>query len=975
MLNNDAQLINRSLDGDDTAFAELVKKYHKQVHALVWRKIGDFHFAEEITQDTFLKAYKKLDTLKKPQRFASWLYVIATNRCRSWMQKKNSRRKLLKDNVDIKNIELSYSEFVLQENERITTETQRDVVKKLLAKLQESERTVMTLHYFGEMSCSEIGAFMGVSANTIKSRLRRAQQRLQKEELIIREALDNFQISPNLTDNIMHEISRTKPAAPSGSKPLVPWTVAVSTLAVVLLMLSFGNSKHLNRIQKPFSYDATAEMTVDIVDAPIVANLDSTPGVRTQIGKINALDKHNNPDLQPNDAPAANAEPQTDEKVEDYTKWELPKEAKARLGKGGINVLQFSPDGMLLAVGSNIGIWLYDVKTGKEVNLFPGRCLSLSFSPDGRFLANGGGRFGSHGKLGGKELQLWEVATGKKVLATDDLSSASVLRFSEKGKVLTSVDIWGNTIRKLEIETGKKTLINLEERLEKRISLPEPYALTHDKMAVGGKRSKIELWDITTGKKLSTFDEIGENNHVIALTFSPDGTHLASFSKNTNENTNTTVRLWDTTSNDKPKLLRYIFKKQSGLSNVLTFSPDGKMLASGSTDKKVRLWDTTTGRLIGSLSGHINGIAALTFSPDGTTLVSASTDGEVLFWNTQTRDRLPTRITGHTNRIKAVAFLKDNTTLASVAFNGIITFWDLNTAQITEFQSIGHQDLLTTSAFSPDGTILASTGGKGYIHFEAGMGHPFSEILSDKSLRLTDVRTGRELTNLKIGIFSFEIAFSPQRKVVAFTNDNFIRVWNTETDTFIDIPQSDELNFDQDGNLVPPVAVVPQIIEIINALTFSPDGKKLVSGTSGGKVKMWDAESGVALTSFTVQNPIREQVRTLSFSSNGVLLVVGSIDRIYVLGSSNLTLLREIDGGAESLVFAPDSTVLVSGQGNGAIQLWDIETGIKLTTLDGHSKSVESLVFSPDGKTLVSMGQDGTILVWDWNEVLKGSNQ
>ena len=76
------------------------------------------------------------------------------------------------------------------------SETQRDVVKKLLAKLGESERTVVTLHYFGEMSCSEIGAFLGVSTNTVKSRLRRAQQRLQKEETMIREALDNFQISP-----------------------------------------------------------------------------------------------------------------------------------------------------------------------------------------------------------------------------------------------------------------------------------------------------------------------------------------------------------------------------------------------------------------------------------------------------------------------------------------------------------------------------------------------------------------------------------------------------------------------------------------------------------------------------------------------------------------------------------------------------------------------------------------------------------
>ncbi len=975
MKNSDVALIQRVLAGDDDAFSVLVRKYQKQVHALAWRKIGDFHIAEEITQDTFLQAYKRLTTLKEPQRFVGWLYVIASNRCSSWLRKKRLQTQPL-EQTDKEQLEKeAYSEFVVEENERVSGQAQRDIVKKLLAKLQESERTIMTLHYFGEMSCTEIGAFLGVSVNTIKSRLRRAQQRLQKEETMIREALDNFKITPNLTENIMREISRTKPAAPSGGKPLMPWAVAASTLAVVLIMLGFGNSKYSARFQQPYSLDATAEMTVDIVDTPIVANLESKPDVQTQIENVNALDKQNNPDLHPNDTSAAVAEAQTDEIAEDWTKWELPKAAKARLGKGGINTMQFSPSGTQLAVGSNIGVWLYDVKTGKEVSMFPGRCQSLSFSPDGRFLANGGRRFfGTVGKFSGKELQLWEVAAGRKVPLTDDLSSASVLRFSENGKMLTSVDVWGNIIRKLDVETGESTVQNFENRSEKRITLPEPYALTHDKFAIGGKRSKIELWDVTTGKMLPIFDEIGENKHIIALAFSPDGTRLASVSKNTNGSIKTTLRLWDTTSNDKPIILRNILRKQTGWTNVLAFSPDGKMLASGSTDKEVRLWDTATGRLLGRLTGHINGIAALTVSPDGTTLASASTDGEVLFWNTETRDRLPTRITGHTERIKAVAFLKDNTTLASVAFNGIITFWDLKTSQISEFQTIGHRDLLKTGAFSPDGTKLASIGGEGNVLFEGGFGHPFSELISDSSLRLTDVRTGRELTNLETGVFALEIAFSPQGRAVAFSSYNIIRVWNTETESFLNMPLSAEQNFDEDGNLVlPPGGDLPPTSEIISALVFSPDGRKLVSGTYGGQVKMWDVESGVALTSFTVQNPRREQIETLSFSSNGVLLAAGSTDRIYVIGSRKLTLLREIDASAATLVFAPDSTVLVSGLRIGTIELWDIETGIKLTTLDGHSKPVETLAFSPDGKTLVSTGQDGTILVWDWDEALKGS--
>ena len=214
MKNNDAQLIQRVLKGDDTAFSVLVKKYQKPVHALVWRKIGDFHIAEDITQDTFLKAYQKLSTLKEPQRFASWLYVIATNYCKMWIRKKRLSTQSLEDISSMELERATYSGYIIAENEQITAEAQREVVKKLLAKLQESERTVITLHYLGGMTYKEISEFLGVSVETIKTRVYRARQRLKKEEPMIRETLENFQITPSLTDNIMREISRLKPVTP-----------------------------------------------------------------------------------------------------------------------------------------------------------------------------------------------------------------------------------------------------------------------------------------------------------------------------------------------------------------------------------------------------------------------------------------------------------------------------------------------------------------------------------------------------------------------------------------------------------------------------------------------------------------------------------------------------------------------------------------------------------------------------------------
>ena len=457
MKHDDADLIQRVLAGDDTAFSALVRKYQKPVHALAWRKIGDFHIAEDITQDTFLKAYQRLSTLKKPQRFASWLYVIAANYCKMWLRKKRLSTQSLEDTNSAELERATYSGYVIAENERTTAEAQREVVKKLLAKLQESERTVITLHYLGGMTYEEISEFLGVSVGTIKTRVYRARQRLKKEEPMIREALENFQIAPSLTDNIMREISRTKPVAPSGSKPLAPWgTIGVSTLAVILFMLGVGN-QHLARFQKPYSFDAAAEMTVELIEAPVVLNLESKPDVRTQLGNANGLGKGNASHRQPDNVSASVAEAQSDEIDKDYSQWELPKEAKARLGKGGINVIQFSPDGTQLAVGSNIGVWLYDVETGEEKSLFKGACRSLTFSPDGRFLANGGGYSDV------PKVELWEIATGREVLLADAYDTASVLRFSSDGKMLVSVSGSGDAIISLDVESGKATARAFQE--------------------------------------------------------------------------------------------------------------------------------------------------------------------------------------------------------------------------------------------------------------------------------------------------------------------------------------------------------------------------------------------------------------------------------------------------------------------------------------------------------------------------------
>ena len=292
MLEDDVQLIGKTLLGDDTAFAALVEKYQKSVHGLIWRKIGDFHHAEEVTQDTFLQAYRKLGTLKDPKSFAGWLYVIAARLSLNWMQRSKPKNPMqsVEDTSIVEIEEFDYIDHTMNQREAEAEEHRSEVVKKLLERLPESERTVVTLHFLSEMTTKEIGNFLGVSVNTIKSRLRRGRERLQQAESWVREVLGGVQLPADLTERIMRQVAEINPIAPRVGKPMVPW-MALGTAAVfVLLMLGLGN-QFLARFQRPYSFEARSEPTIEIVEAPIVIDILSKPTLRKQFGRSPAPGK------------------------------------------------------------------------------------------------------------------------------------------------------------------------------------------------------------------------------------------------------------------------------------------------------------------------------------------------------------------------------------------------------------------------------------------------------------------------------------------------------------------------------------------------------------------------------------------------------------------------------------------------------------------------------------------------------------
>ena len=211
MKNDDAKWIKRILAGDEDAFTALVKKYEKQIHAFIWRKVKDYHIAEEITQDTFLKVYEKLGTLRDPDRFSGWLYMIATRCSLTWLGEKRIPMQSLEAMSQAEIEALFYAQYMAEQTEKLATEQQREVVEYLLQKLPERERTAVVLHYLSEMTCEEIGDFLEVSPNTVKSQLHRARERLKTEEPVVRESLGNFQGSDDLIEDIVQWTQTDEP--------------------------------------------------------------------------------------------------------------------------------------------------------------------------------------------------------------------------------------------------------------------------------------------------------------------------------------------------------------------------------------------------------------------------------------------------------------------------------------------------------------------------------------------------------------------------------------------------------------------------------------------------------------------------------------------------------------------------------------------------------------------------------------------
>ena len=418
-------------------------KYKGSVHALAYRKLGDFHTAEEITQYTFLKAYQKLSTLKDPGRFPGWLYVIAARCCISWFRQ---------NRVQTESLDSVKGEMNTQSWTKYTDARLREEVRNALESLPESERTVLTLYYMAGMTSEEIGRFIGTSCGAIRDRLYRARIRLKEELTMIEQTLGGFQLPLTLTQEIMRRIPNgSLNTAPTTGKPLVPWIVATS-LAVVTLLIGLG-VRQTATFQLPYSFDAPESATmVEIVDAPIIEMPLSKLSQINQVGGVNG-EKSGDGNRENDSVQGTAADSQNDIAL-DKIGWT---QTNGPYG-GTITALHATPEGTLFAGTQEVGIfrstddgdtWL-SASEGLRVspdNILP-NILVLTQEGNTLYAGTNGGLFSSiSGGESWQQLTSFQDKFGISGVAIIDdtlyigrFTQESVFSSNDNGKTWTQID-------------------------------------------------------------------------------------------------------------------------------------------------------------------------------------------------------------------------------------------------------------------------------------------------------------------------------------------------------------------------------------------------------------------------------------------------------------------------------------------------------------------------------------------------------
>jgi WD40 repeat protein len=591
----------------------------------------------------------------------------------------------------------------------------------------------------------------------------------------------------------------------------------------------------------------------------------------------------------------------------------------ARWGRGTINDTLWSPDGKSIAVASSTGIYLYDAASLVESKQIAAGIDSyaITFSPDGKVLAAGTPDF---------KIKLWDVASGSEIRELDGHANfITRLKFSPNGDILASmayeqpIKLWdvstGQEMHSMDIGSGARSF---------------DFSSNGSILAITGSGVEIVLCDVSSGTELRRLwrqSNGGAEDGAASVTFSPDGKYLA-----TGYDLGL-ITLWDTNSWEELRT----FTASANSIYLLAFSPDGAFLASNSYDEPIKLWDVNSD-LVRLTLGEKLTMGNKPFSLEGKIIgFNGSTGDTITIWDSAKGNELGT-IKWESGSGISAAVSPDGNTLAVGSYSGNISLLDIKNGRT--IRTLGrHTDEVDSLAYSPDGSILASG--------------------SYRSTKLWDVASGNELSSMVGQQMGWGggypcVTFSPDGGILAFgALGGQVLLWD-----MVNNVQLKALGGEPGG----------EFADGVTSVAFSPDGKTIVSGYDSGNIIVWDVDKGEKLQTLTghVISATNNPVSGLVFSLDGTSLISAARNQhIKFWDTANWSELRTLSWTGENdgftLDLSPLGDVLAAGG-------W-VNPGVSLIaasdevfrTLDTPAKD---LLFTPDGKLLITASMDGTIHLW-----------